>query len=535
MWAFLSSLIEAIPAAATSEPGLIAFAITAAVYIATVWRVSRNKQILANLQKLPAEDRLAALELEMGGVRLDRGINPEHWIRSRIHRYYFLAFLITIMLVAFLGSMLFVYRSGSADITVDLKQSNLGSSGARRAFNLLASPAYSRGLGDGSDDDKTLRYVYSKNGNRISITPELKYLDSQRRGIPVTGFLGAEPFDWDFPSLSVKVVNNSHRDLVLSEVVFRVKTSVKDDRPVFVVVGLSYFGRVTIINEGWGGIASPSLQVSIKSPDFSKKSPDICSKFDLSNAEKIPLSAYAAGDRRALTDSEPNTVDESGNVHVSIRNLVSDDLIDRIKRCSDKIRGICASNGSCKYDSRELSNAKCVETRPRDECVSVNPVPSNEFISRFKEEASRSSKNTNLDIFFKRECSETRVCVHGRLDYVDKNGHPGLLNFSTISVLEAPGPSAPLLPSFSYHVFLEAGKSGYTQRLSISQQIKPGEGDNFSLRLATDRSAAFDFDMDILTVNGSVAWTGSFSVALFVPRSGAQRAKQDVTFGTMKH
>ena len=77
MWAFLSSLIGAIPAAATSKPGLTAFAITAAVYIATVWRVARNKQILANLQKLPPEDRLATLELETGGVRLDRGISPE--------------------------------------------------------------------------------------------------------------------------------------------------------------------------------------------------------------------------------------------------------------------------------------------------------------------------------------------------------------------------------------------------------------------------------------------------------------------------
>jgi hypothetical protein len=61
MWAFLSSLVGAIPAAATSKPGLTAFAITAAVYIATVWRVSRNKQILANLQKLPPEDRLRGI------------------------------------------------------------------------------------------------------------------------------------------------------------------------------------------------------------------------------------------------------------------------------------------------------------------------------------------------------------------------------------------------------------------------------------------------------------------------------------------
>jgi hypothetical protein len=67
MLTFLLSLVEAIPAAATSRAGLTAFAIAAAAYLATVWRVSRNKQILANLQKLSPEDRLPALELEMGG------------------------------------------------------------------------------------------------------------------------------------------------------------------------------------------------------------------------------------------------------------------------------------------------------------------------------------------------------------------------------------------------------------------------------------------------------------------------------------
>jgi hypothetical protein len=83
-------------------------------------------------------------------------------------------------------------------------------------------------------------------------------------------------------------------------------------------------------------------------------------------------------------------------------------------------------------------------------------------------------------------------------------------------------------------VFLQAGKSDYTQRLSISQQVKPGEGDNFSLKLATDRSATFDFDMEILAVDGSVAWTGSFNAALLVPRNASRRARQSATFRATK-
>jgi hypothetical protein len=161
-------------------------------------------------------------------------------------------------------------------------------------------------------------------------------------------------------------------------------------------------------------------------------------------------------------------------------------------------------------------------------------MPPESYVSRFKKDASQFSKNKNPAIYFVRQCSNTRVCVQGRLNFVDQDGRPGTLNFSTISVLEEPGSGAPMPPSYSYDVFLAAGKSNYTQRESISQQIKPGEGDNFSIKLASDRSASFDLDMDILAVNGSVAWTGSFNIALLIPKSGAHRSEQSQDFARKK-
>jgi hypothetical protein len=73
---------------------LVAYALAAAVYALSVWRVSRNKNLLANLQKLPPKDRRKALEREMGS-NLAPKISAEQWVRSRIHRYYFFAFLAT--------------------------------------------------------------------------------------------------------------------------------------------------------------------------------------------------------------------------------------------------------------------------------------------------------------------------------------------------------------------------------------------------------------------------------------------------------
>jgi hypothetical protein len=171
----------------------------------------------------------------------------------------------------------------------------------------------------------------------------------------------------------------------------------------------------------------------------------------------------------------------------------------------------------------ETTKIRCLDATPSNVqlglreyswCEKVDRMPPEDFISRFK----RSGDRKNPDLHFMRYCS-TPICVQGRLNYVDQDGHPGILNFSTMSFLALEPPAAKMSPSASYDVFLEAGKSNYTKRISISQQIKPGEADNFSIRIATDRSATFDFDMDILAVDSSVAWTGSFNAALLVPRS----------------
>src|SRR5262245_41448979 len=56
----------------------------------------------------------------MGGVRLAAGISPEQWLRSKIHRYYFLSFIVTCVagLVVFVLAIL--NSHGIADISVDL-------------------------------------------------------------------------------------------------------------------------------------------------------------------------------------------------------------------------------------------------------------------------------------------------------------------------------------------------------------------------------------------------------------------------------
>lgn len=106
---FLIQALSAIPTAAASPYALSAYAMTIAAYVAVAFRVTRNKQLLANLEKLPARDRGRILESEMRGYRLASGISPEQYLRAQTHRYLLVAFLVTIVLAAAI-TMLAIWR-----------------------------------------------------------------------------------------------------------------------------------------------------------------------------------------------------------------------------------------------------------------------------------------------------------------------------------------------------------------------------------------------------------------------------------------
>ena len=121
---------------------------------------------------------------------------------------------------------------------------------------------------------------------------------------------------------------------------------------MFAVVGPSHYGAAAVTNEGWGGIESPALKVSIKQIG-------ICDAFNLDDAVTIPLTPTSQLPREARR--EPNIVDEFGNVRFSISSLVTDDFIDRAKICTDKVEAIC-TKGTCYYT--DLRNVRCIEPRP---------------------------------------------------------------------------------------------------------------------------------------------------------------------------
>jgi hypothetical protein len=102
---FLQAALQAIPEAAKSPLAFLAYSVALLAWVIISFRVARNKQLLRNLEKLPLGDRLIALQNEMGVLPLAEGLTPEQYLRSRVHRYYLLAFAMILGLIVFLASL----------------------------------------------------------------------------------------------------------------------------------------------------------------------------------------------------------------------------------------------------------------------------------------------------------------------------------------------------------------------------------------------------------------------------------------------
>src|SRR5918911_1438097 len=90
---FLSAALKAIPAAATSPLALAAYVMALAAWTLIAYRVNRSKVLLEHITALPERDRLAALQTEIGYVKLRRGLSPTQWLAAQRQKYFFAGFL----------------------------------------------------------------------------------------------------------------------------------------------------------------------------------------------------------------------------------------------------------------------------------------------------------------------------------------------------------------------------------------------------------------------------------------------------------
>ena len=118
----MSPFLKALPITATSPTAYAAYVLTLLAWGIIAWRVKRHKILLTHLESLPPEDRLSAIKAEMGVIEIKGGVSADQWLRSRIHTFYLVGFLVLCATLFTIGALAMFQHAGSVSGTIGLER-----------------------------------------------------------------------------------------------------------------------------------------------------------------------------------------------------------------------------------------------------------------------------------------------------------------------------------------------------------------------------------------------------------------------------
>lgn len=113
---FLARALDALPQVAASPLAFVGYVLTLGAWIYAISRSQRLKTLLDRIKDVPAPERAKVIQLEFGEV-LPEKITAEQWIRSKKHRYFFVAFVSLLATVLAIGGM--AMWIGGARLSID--------------------------------------------------------------------------------------------------------------------------------------------------------------------------------------------------------------------------------------------------------------------------------------------------------------------------------------------------------------------------------------------------------------------------------
>ena len=358
------------------------------------------------------------------------------------------------------------------------------------------------------DDDQSVFHYESRNENsRLVITPRDPYLELLRSGgqiTPLNAFQSPWRRTFEWPTLDIKLVNNSDSTLVFHEVIINVRESRLDTRPIPIIRGIGDSMRIPLFNVGWGPMIDTVL------------------RFKLAPAE----------------NGDP----------VTPELVLQVDDIEELKQKGSLARFFA----DCGVDLEMLEHLQ-IKGGDRDwnyvsptpgigEPVSANDVPLSLLagLHRIGRQDYSELRRRALGPF-----ADGNAVVCGTLEYSqnDVNGSQSRQANPFVARVSFDGPrvGAPMPPSWRYNVKLRSEGSYYTVTKPISQTLKSGEGDRFLLSLSADRSSFHDFSLKLLYNDSAALTSEPVSLELFVStldaRSMAKESSdiEQISFDQSEH
>ena len=510
MTEFFAAALKALPYVATSPLAMLSYTITVCAYVFVAIRVTRHKNLLRALSSLPEKDRLAALKDEIGNPHLKAGISPAQWVKSRIHTYYLIAFIVACFTTITIASLAVFRVSGHVDVDV-------------------TGPEHE---GDAEEPIVT-GYKYQSQDGVLVIRPRNDPFAAMTQGASAgAGAVAkAESFgSMPLTILSVKVANNRNSRLILSRAEIVVHTSEIDRRPLLEIHSSPQNSDFSVSNVGWGSASISSLRISMGNLTCSNSQavdipPEKLASFRSKNYIKVDIDDYVSPQIRRLSIACRDHINKVciRKLNDSLSCLQAADLawekeIAEARKAGMRIFDLL---GDKEYDRRTrllahlLADTECSSDGREDQCDHVTHALSASSVQKVFGTPVKSA------ILYYRRCYFDPICVEGNVTYAGEDGGAKQFRFQTELSLANNNRNAggsTLRGEEKYDVVLEAGKSGYTQEIPLSQEVAQGEADKFYIRIRSDKSADFKFTLNIRAAGGDVIWSGKVDLMTFMTR-----------------
>ena len=103
--------------------------------------------------------------------------------------------------------------------------------------------------------NKTFLYKVCKKDDIIKINPQNSYLSLLQKGGPISPLsYWYTPFEFEFPNLDIKIVNNTNKTVLLTQAIFQIKRSKTDPFPILLIKGIGDDMKLPLVNIGWGKV-----------------------------------------------------------------------------------------------------------------------------------------------------------------------------------------------------------------------------------------------------------------------------------------
>ena len=326
-------------------------------------------------------------------------------------------------------------------------------------------------------NETTLAYSIDRDAERIVIQRTMGYLSLFKSGGPIIpmNYITPSlcPFWWDFPIIDIKFLNNSPETIYLTEIVFAIEESRIDPTPVLTIkkdIQRRNAGNLLLVNEGASDISDLNISFHLVPGDLTST---------LNHEAPYPHSIVW-----------PNLTD---NATIEVIEAFINEGLD--------------ADGLINLMNGEWETSECYLVRASD----------GSEVRMSRDEFSKLEKKY-LGPF--QDWAGTMV---GEMNFktlnINQETHHKIRFQTPIYLCNINRSGLHKPPSYTYATAFSTTEVGYERRVPISHELKPGETDRLTIKVAMEQSSLHRFRVTAHDISGKTIQSRLIEMTCFVPRS----------------